>query len=332
MSAVQEVVAQPAQTGSELAQKVVAEIKKTTGEEQVKLVGLYKLLQDVYAADEKHSHEITKNQYDTHVKSKALFTTAMQVYKNEFAFSKSAIKNPEEFFSAEELADANFEKLEAVPSENPWFTFLTKIDLINAYITEADEPILKHLTHIDVVCHPDTDNFEIEFTFSPNDYFSNDKLKLEVTVDSAEEDGEPIEEIKSTEIQWKEGKDPRFEEKKTKAKTKKGKKIPGKVVKERTESFFWLFHNHSRDSQEDHSEDKDDEENDYDPLSDEGLYGQAADIVHTLSRDAYMYAIPAMFGIKVDEFTGLGDIDEEQMKGLQGQLGDPAQKPECKQQ
>lgn len=329
MSGTQEVVAKPAQEGSELNQEVIAEINKTSGEEKVKLVGMFKLLADVNKADTDHHKDITKNQYETHVKSKALFTKAMEVYKNQFTFSKAAIKNPEEFFSAEELADPNFDKLEAVPSENPWFTFLTKIDLINTYITEVDEPILKHLTNIDVVCHPDTDNFEVEFTFGPNEYFTNDKLKLEVTVDDGEDDGEPIEEIKSTEITWNQGKDPRFEEKKTKAKTKKGKKIPGKVVQERVESFFWLFKNHSRDNHEE-ADHEDDEENDYDPLSDEGLYAQASDICHTLSRDAYIFAIPAMFGLKVDEFTGLNDMDEEQMQGLQGQLA--GQKPECKQQ
>lgn len=332
MSATEPVQAKPAEEHDDCCEEVVAEIKKKSGAEQLKLIGLYKLLADVNAADSVHGDDVTRNQFASFTKIKALFGQALTIYKNEFTFSKAAIRNPEEFFTAEELADPNFEKLEAIPSENPWFTLLTKIDVINSYITEADEPILKHLTHIEVTRHADSDDFEVEFTFAPNDYFTNDKLKVEAIVDPEDEDGEPIQEIKSTEINWNEGKDPRFEEKKTKAKTKKGKKIPGKVVREKVESFFWLFKAHSKDGgDDDDEEDEGEDEDGFDPVSDEGLYGMAADILHTLSQDAFTYAIPAMFGLKVDEFTGLGGIDEEQLKGVGGQL-EGGQKPECKQQ
>lgn len=309
---------------------VIVEIKKAPAATQVKLVGLFKLLADIKSADKNFAQKSSKNDYEAHLKTQALFNQAVQVYKNEVAFTKNSIKDPSLFFSAEELADPNFEKFEAVAPAHPWFNLLTKIDIINSYITEADEEILKHLTKIEVIRHVDSDDFEVEFSFAPNDFFSNDKLRVEAICDDEDEDGEPIQEIKSTEIQWKEGKDPRHEEKKTKAKTKKGKKIPGKIKLERTDSFFWLFKEHSKMTEEEEDEDDEDGQGG-DPLSDASLYHQAADILDILKKNAFIYAIPAMFNIKVDEFTGLGDMDEEAMEGVQQQI-QAGQKPECKQQ
>jgi len=310
--------------------EVIVEIKNAPVSSQVKLIGLFKLLADIKAADKSFAVNSSKHDYDAHVQTQALFNQAVQVYKNEVAFTKNSIKDPSIFFSAEELADPEFEKFESVAPVHPWFNLLTKIDIINTYITEADEEILKHLTKIDVIRHPDSDDFEVEFSFEPNAFFTNDKLRVEAICDDDDENGEPIEEIKSTEIQWKEGKDPRHEEKKTKAKTKKGKKIPGKVKLERTDSFFWLFKDHAKHSQEEEEEDDEDGQGG-DPLSDSGLYHQAADIMELLKKSAFTYAIPAMFNIKVEEFTGLGDMDDEALEGVQQQI-QAGQKPECKQQ
>lgn len=309
--------------------KVIAEIKKQPVAEQIKLIGLFKLYHEIKAADEVYEKDFAKASYNAHLKTKALFGQAIQIYKNEFAFSKAAIKDPSVFFTEEELADPDFEKLEASPATNPWCTLLTKIDLINTYITETDEEILKHLTGIDVCRNPDNDNFTAEFTFAKNEYFSNESLKLEVTVDESEDDGMPITHIKSTEVNWFPGKDPRHEEKTTKAKTKKGKKIPGKVKLERIESFFWLFKEHFKSEEDMESDDEDGEGGN--PLSDDGLYQQAADMLEIVRKHMYTYAIPALFGIKVEEFAGLGDFDEEGMEGLKTQI-EKGEKPECKQQ
>lgn len=311
----------------DVRKKVIEEIKKQTNPLQVKLVGLFKLLDDVKAADVEYEKSYSKNSYNLHLKAKALFGEALKIYKAETAFTKSAVKDLSLFFTPEEIADPDFEKTEAQPAANPWLTLLTKIEMINAYITEEDEKVLKHLKHIDIALHPDNDNFEVEFIFEPNEYFTNDKLKLEVIVDDSEEDGQPILEVHSTEINWNQGKDVRNEEKTTKAKTKKGKKIPAKVKVERVESFFWLFKSHEKDEGEEEEEEDDEEAND--PLSDRGLYAQASDILETMRKNLYVYAIPALFGVKVEEFAGMGDFDEEE---VQKQLAEGGQKPECKQQ
>lgn len=311
---------------------VIVEIKKKTGAEQLKLVGLFKQLSEVKSADKSFAHKTSKLDYDLHTRTQTLFNEAVQIYKNELPFSRTSITDPSLFFSPVDLSDPTFDTFEAVAPVHPWFKLLTKIDIINSYITEVDEEILKHITKIDVIRHEESENFEIEFHFEQNEFFTNEKLEVEAVCDEDNDDGEPIEEIKSSEIDWKEGKDPRFEEKKTKSKTKKGKKIPGKVVKERVESFFWLFKGHIKQSV-DADEDEDDEEGQGgDPLSDGALYGQAADIMELLKKNAFVYAIPAMFGIKIEEFAGLGDIDEDAIQGMQKQMGAAGQKPECKQQ
>lgn len=317
------------QPTQDVRQRVIEEIKKHTNPLQIKLIGLFKLLDEVKAADAVYEQAYSKNSYNLHLKAKALFGEALKIYKAETAFTKSAVKDLSLFFTPEEIADPNFEKSEAVPAENPWLTLLTKIEMINAYITDEDEKVLKHLKHIDIALHPDNDNFEVEFLFEPNEYFTNDKLKLEVIVDDSEEDGQPIIEVKSTEIAWNKGKDVRNEEKTTKAKTKKGKKIPAKVKVERVESFFWLFKEHVKEDEEEPEEEEEDDEEANDPLSDRGLYAQASDILETMRKNLYIYAIPAMFGVKVEEFAGMGDFDAEE---VQKQLGEGGQKPECKQQ
>lgn len=309
---------------------VIEEIKKTSGAEKVKLVGLFKQLSDVKAADEAFDNKTSTLEFESHKRLTALFQQAFQLYKHETPFTKASIKDPSLFFTEEELADPNFEKVEGDAPAHPWFTLLTKVDIINAYITEKDEEVLKHLIKVETTLHPDSEDFEVEFTFEPNEFFSNEKLKLECVCDGSAEDGDCIEDIKCPEIEWKEGKDPRFEERKTKAKTKKGKKIPGKIVKERTESFFWLFKEHTKASVDADEEDEE-EEDGPDPLSDGSLYHQACDILDLLKKNVFTYAIPAMFGLKPEELSGMPDMDEETLQGVKNQI-DNGQKPECKQQ
>jgi len=71
-------------------------------------------------------------------------------------------------------------------------------------IKEKDEEILKHLTNI--VYIPDESDslkFELVFTFSENEFFTNTTLTKSFVM---RDDDEPLS-GKGTEIEWKEGKD-----------------------------------------------------------------------------------------------------------------------------
>jgi len=315
----------------ETQEKVIAEIKKTHGEEKLKAVALYRILNEVYSADDHFSTSSCKNSYNTHCKQKDLFNRALSIYKGENKFDRKGIKDLEAFFTPEELASPNFDENEVSAAKDVWLVLFERIETLNALITEEDKEILRHLTHVEVCKIESNSDYSVEFTFAKNDFFSNEKLKVEVLTDEGDESGETIKEIKSTEIEWAAGKDVRHTEVTTKARTKKGKKIPAKTKLEKKESFFWLFKNHKRPEEEELEED---EEEEPDEFSDTNLFFQAADVLTVFERDMYEFAIPAMFGLEVDAFKFAADFggDEADIQGMMGGKEGKEAKPECKQQ
>ena len=75
--------------------------------------------------------------------------------------------------------------------------------MFNQVISENDKKILKHLLNIEIINFPDSDNYQIEFTFDQNDYFENEKLMVTVVINEDEDFEDGIEEFKGDLIEWK---------------------------------------------------------------------------------------------------------------------------------
>lgn len=129
-----------------------------------------------------------------------------------------------------------------------WLTLLKNTDIIGDMIQEHDEPILKHLTNVEVTVLKEPMSFTLHFYFSPNEYFTNTVLTKEYFMkcepdaeDVFEFDGPEINKCKGTEIDWKANKNVTVKKikKKQKNKTKGSTRFVTKDVK--TDSFFNFF-------------------------------------------------------------------------------------------
>lgn len=130
-----------------------------------------------------------------------------------------------------------------------WLTVFKNVDKIAATITEADEPILKHLIDVRLILKDNPMGFEIEFEFEPNNYFSNQILKKyyvlanEINPESPfEYEGPEVVDCKGTQINWKS--DDLNPTKRVSDKTKKNKN-KGTVIRCQevvdADSFFNFF-------------------------------------------------------------------------------------------
>ena len=313
--------------------KLVREGIKKTAVDKVKLIALYHHYSMIGLSENHYDKEVNKRDYHYFLKQKALFTSALEIYKGSLAFNRNAIKNIEEFFTADELKDPSFDTVTSTPAQNVWFNILQKIEIIKAVITPEDTEILKHLEHIDIVKSEDTLNYKIEFTFGKNEHIMNDKLTVEVFVNenSSEGEEERYNEIKSTEIKWYPGKDIRFHEVTVKPKGKKGKKGPAKTKLERKDSFFWIFKDHKKPELDEDEEEEEDEDK-IDECSDDNLFYIASDVLSCFERDVYELSIPALFGIEIEIFKLDQGFGEEEGGVNPSAIKTDGTKPECKQQ
>ncbi|KAH9512936.1 hypothetical protein Btru_037106 [Bulinus truncatus] len=93
------------------------------------------------------------------------------------------------------------EMIQKIP--NFWWTAFTNHPQISAILTNEEVDCMQSLTSVDVEEFEDIKSgYKVTFTFRENPYFTNDKLVKEFHLASS---GEP--QSKSTEINWKEGKD-----------------------------------------------------------------------------------------------------------------------------
>jgi nucleosome assembly protein 1-like 1 len=120
-----------------------------------------------------------------------------------------------------------------------WFRAIKNNQMIYELVKEKDEPILKHLKHIETERGDDPKSLKVSFLFNQNEFFTNDVLSLKIFYKG---DDDEVEKIEGTQITWNEGKDP------TKKKVKK-KQVNKKTNETRTivktvdaESFFNCFH------------------------------------------------------------------------------------------
>ncbi|KAI6216644.1 Nucleosome assembly protein 1-like 1 [Aphelenchoides fujianensis] len=157
--------------------------------------------------------------------------------KDTPVFSWMSAEDNEQFLNAAPKTDEKEPK--GVPEF--WLNVLRQIPSFNDVVTDADEPILRHLTDITIDQTNEPPAFTVKFHFSENPYFSNDVLtkyyKISIGNNEVENkalyDGPSIVETKGCEIQWKEGKN-------VTQKLKKNKKGNNTKVVD-AESFFTFF-------------------------------------------------------------------------------------------
>jgi hypothetical protein len=63
--------------------------------------------------------------------------------------------------------------------------------------------LLKSLQNIEIINFPDSDNYQLEFTFDKNDFIENEKLMVTIVINEDEDFEEGIEEFKGDMIEWK---------------------------------------------------------------------------------------------------------------------------------
>lgn len=122
-----------------------------------------------------------------------------------------------------------------------WLRAMKSAAAISANITPQDEKILRFLQKIECTTLPESDGigFRLEFSFAPNEFFSNSALsKVYYLADT--DDCPVLDKALGTEIQWKPGKNATIRV--VKRKTKNGK-TAGKVITRREPcgSFFNFF-------------------------------------------------------------------------------------------
>lgn len=135
-----------------------------------------------------------------------------------------------------------------------WSTAMKNVDVLTEMIQEHDEPVLKHLTDINLIFTGKTDTddadmgFVLEFQFSENEHFTNTaltktyKMKSEPDVDDPFSfEGPDIVTCTGCKIDWKDGKN--ITQKQVKKKQKhKGRGQTRVVTKTvQTDSFFNFF-------------------------------------------------------------------------------------------
>jgi len=313
----------------QVLKEMITKINQRPQAEKVKLIGLSKLLDDIYRADEAYSAKNNQVNFEAHSKLKTLYNDALEIMANKKQFDAANIANLSEFFTAEEMAAEEFKKTEltAPVKEHLWLHLFDQAPMLVGFITDQDREVLKSLVNVELFLSQESDGFRIEFTFLANDFFTNDKLSLEVVCD---DETEEIVEIKSTEIQWKAGKDIRNVEIEKKQKNKKSGQTRVTKKLERTESFFWIFKNHSAPEED---EEEEDEELGQDPLSDNELFYNAVDAVTFFKECFFTFFIPASYGVEIKEFMDPAMMDMEAAQAhIQDAQGKGDAKPECKQQ
>ena len=176
-------------------------------------------------------------------------------------------------------------------------------NLVRDYVKKHDEPILKHLTNILGQHFPDRNGYELIFTFSPNDYMENTELrKVYYMVDER-----ILEKSESTEIIWKEGKNPTKKKQKKKQKNKKTGAIRtiNKTVDQ--ESFFTFFKTQEMPPPEEMDKmEKEDQEELATKLDEDFDLGN--DILNEIIPEALEFYL----GVVEDEFSDLDSNSDEE--------------------
>lgn len=123
-----------------------------------------------------------------------------------------------------------------------WLGAMRNCACISENVTEKDEVILKFLENVKAITLPEEEGigFRLEFTFKPNEHFTNTVLTK--TYFMADGDDDPVlEKAEGTTIDWAAGKNVTVKTKKKKQRNKNGKGTRTVTKTEPCESFFNFF-------------------------------------------------------------------------------------------
>ena len=169
-------------------------------------------------------------------------------------------------------------------------------------VKEKDEEILKHVKHIETEKTEKPKTLVVKFAFNANEFFDNTDLTLKIHYKG---DGDQVEKIEGTQINWKEGKDPTKKKVKKKQKHKKTNETRTIVKTVEAESLFNVFNN--RTAPEEGAMESDEEQEFMDKI-DEAM-NFAEDIHDVLIPDALEYYL----GMNQDFFDDdLGGDDDSE--------------------
>jgi len=125
-----------------------------------------------------------------------------------------------------------------------WLNAFSAHPMIEDMITDNDREALDYLVDLKCEDNEDLKGFRLKFQFKPNPFFDNSELVKSYDIPNMVDGGEPVlENVKGTEIRWKDGKNlcERTVTKKLRQKGKKGGPTKTVTKQEPCESFFQFF-------------------------------------------------------------------------------------------
>ena len=289
----------------EVQSDTIQAIKSSSGTLKYRLIGLYKHLLAHYDEEDRYSAIVNLNTYNSHTRVKELLNKAISIINNEIEIQETDLPELDSFFTADELVSEAFKTSppqETNSENNLWYDTLMNVPDIYEHITEEDKEVLTYLEKIETFRYEDTADMLIEFTFKPNPFFANAKLRINTYVN--EEDDIEIDKVRSDLIEWKPGQNYLVSLKKYRTKGRI------KTKEERHPSFFWIFKNYNSDDFNAEPE-EDDQSYEEDPMGDKALYEITCDIIYVLIDEMPLYVIPTYYGIDIPRDDELDSAEDE---------------------
>lgn len=233
-------------------------IKALPVPERKKAVALYGIFKQMLKIVNEED-DFNKKEYDIYNEITAEITGEM----DSIIEGKRKINEEEIEFWKKEEPEFTVEESQNTPTaiKGFWKEFIVNGEF---YYGECDLPILEHLTHIESLTKEDANDetrkqITISFTFSPNEYFENEKLdvKLNVINDEAVDN-------EFTPIKWKNNPTVKVITRKQKNKRTGQTRTINKETQKR--SFFEIFSKYEIDD-EDELTNKDYEEDNEEPMN-----------------------------------------------------------------
>lgn len=226
-----------------------AKIKEIPIQERGKALAIFNLLSK-YLNSEKICEDACKVVTDAFEKAQFTITTQSDmVIEGKRKVNEDELKWVDDFLNeGEEVKD---EDNDGLKMDLYWVkVFKNK----NVYISEADEPMLKHLLNLDISTEQDKEIksrkfMKLKMTFEQNEFFDQDVLECNLEYNK----DEPTKST-GTVITWKEGKDPTFKMVQKKQRNKKTGKSRELNKKEIVKSFFDIFSNYTADDLDEEEE------------------------------------------------------------------------------
>jgi len=294
----------------EVETELKAKIKQLEMPMKIKCSALYQHLQKVYDAQTICDNANRKIIYDFQQEHGHFLNEIANIAMGTTALTDDMLEGKEEYFSPEELEAGEHKKTAQLDSF--YLNVLKKGPGLAESIKPGDEPILKHLTSIQEEVFEDKDDYKLVFNFSENEYFTNETLEVHVTVDP--EQGSASE-MKSSKIDWKEGKNTCEKTISKKQKNKKTGQSRTVTKTQKCESFFHIFSDRKED---DEDEDEGEDEEQIMPFE------QADEILGLIHENVIQYVGASYFGVEIPELEqdNFGDEEDDDYEDDDDEEGD----------